>query len=196
MDTEATKDFWWFFEQLWPTFVIALGIYGGGVTANRIALAFVPSAKGFLRGKTEESDPKWPVLFRAWAITRAAHPALVGVAVAFIPGLPRPEFISSQPSAVLWFGGFAGMLNGQVGLLVESITAQVPRVAALIVPWVRSKLGLPSQSQPPPALTPPAVPATPKPASDPSSSTETLVDADAEREAMEAEVKRKMENAP
>ncbi len=187
MDPAVPKDIWWFISEFWSTTVVALIIYGGGLTATRVALSFVPDSREYLDGKTPLVSLSWPLLFRLWATTRVAHPFLVGSAIAFIPGLPRPEIITSQTSAVLWFG-FAGMMNGQIHQLGEAIGRQIMKLVDLIVPWVRARIGL-AQSTPSPA---PA--ALPKPATDPHPTTEIALgpvderDPDEEREAMEAEV--------
>lgn len=185
---ETEKDLLWLWTELWSTLTVALIVYGGGLTANRVALSFVPDARDYLAGRVETLDARWPVLFRLWAATRVGHPFVVGALFALIPDMPRPEMIGTQTSAALWFGG-AGMLNGQIFLLVDAVSKQLMKLVNLIVPWVRSKLGMP-----PSKSTPPGAPVERGSLnSDPDPSTETPIDPDAEREAMEAEVSGKVE---
>ena len=114
------KDFTWFFSQGWSTIVVALVIYGGGLTAEQIVLALWPQTSDLVSGKTKVMDPKLPVLFRLWWLTRLAHPFLVGAAISFVPGLPAPDFVTSHTSGALWFG-FSGMLNGQLHQIAEAV---------------------------------------------------------------------------
>jgi len=146
------KDFTWFFSQGWSTIVVALVIYGGGLTAEQIVLALWPQTSDLVSGKTKVMDPKLPVLFRLWWLTRLAHPFLVGAAISFVPGLPAPDFVTSHTSGALWFG-FSGMLNGQLHQIAEAVANQTRKVIELAVPWARSKIGLPAASAtvPPPA---------------------------------------------
>jgi len=166
MDTSSEKDIWWFLLTFWPSIVVALAVYGGGVTANRIAGVFVPAAKDYLTGKTADADPKWPLTFRLWAATRTAHPFFVGGSFAFVPGLPHPDFISSQVSAVLWFA-FAGMMNGQVHMLVDAMSSQVQKVVGSLAPAIRTRLGLRPTTVPPGPPEAAAPAASDKPPSDP-----------------------------
>lgn len=155
MDPAVPKDIWWFIDNFWSSMVVALVIYGGGLTATRVALSFVPAAKDYLdtQTKVEPLDPEWPLLFRLWAVTRIAHPFVVGALISFVPDLPRPAGIYSGTSAVLWFG-FVGMANGQIHLLGEAVAHQAGKAVGLIVPWARARLGLPPATP----STPPATP--------------------------------------
>jgi len=143
MDANAQKDLYWFFVQLWPSMVVALIVYVGGLTTNALASLFFPAAKAYLSGKQAEIDPSWPFLFRLWASTRVSHPFLVGALISLVPELPRPEFAEGEISAAMWFG-LVGMLNGQVHMIGESVVRQITRVVGLILPWARTKLGLPA----------------------------------------------------
>jgi len=159
MDTVSSgKDLFWFFTQFWSTIVVALVIYGGGLTANQIVTTIWPQTGDLVSGKTKVMDSKLPLLFRLWYVTHLAHPFIVGAAISFIPALPHPDFVTSRTSGALWFG-LAGMGNGTIHALVEALVGQVRKLVDLLVPWVRQKLGLPSRSSsvptPPPANDPP-----------------------------------------
>lgn len=181
------KDFTWFFSQGWSTLVVALIIYGGGLTAEQIVLALWPQTGDLVGGRTKVMDPKLPVLFRLWWLTRLAHPFIVGAAVSFVPGLPAPDFVTSHTSGALWFG-FAGMLNGQLHQIAEAVANQTRKVVELAVPWARSKIGLaPSTTVVPPAAaatttttTTTTAGATVATAHDPSPSTSTALPAEEE----------------
>lgn len=159
MDDSVGKDITWFFGEFWSTLVVALVIYGGGVTAGRIVKAIWPQTSDLVDEKSKVMDPKLPLLFRLWYTTRLSHPFFVGVAMSFIPDLPHPEFAGSHTSAALWFG-FAGMGNGQIHMLVEAATGQARKAIDLIGPWIRKQLGLPASptvapSEPKPSATDP-----------------------------------------
>lgn len=155
MDPSVPKDATWFFDQLWSTLVVALVIYGGGLTANQIVMAIWPQTRDLVEGKTRVMDPALPLLFRLWFTTRLSHPFVVGAALSFVPGLPEPDFVTSHTSGALWMG-FAGMGNGTVHQIVDATVRQVMKLVDLIGPWVRQRLGLPAAppSRPPPASDP------------------------------------------
>lgn len=163
MDTVSSgKDLTWFFSQGWSSLVVALVIYGGGLTAQQIVTAIWPQTRDLTDGKVKVMDPKLPFLFRLWYTTRLSHPFIVGAAISFIPGLPAPEFVTSHTSGALWFG-FCGIGNGQIHMLAEAAYRQVMKVVNSLAPWIRQRLGMPaSQSTPPPAHDPtPSTDATP-----------------------------------
>jgi len=155
MDSSQTKDIWYYWLQLWPSLVVALGIWAGGMTASSVAKVLVPASKDVVDGKTPpEAATTLPLAFRLWWATRWLHPMLVGGAAAFIPNLPRPEWVDSTTGAVIWFA-FVGFSNGQVHIMATGLGRQATRLLDLIVPWVRQKLGLrPSSPTPPPASDP------------------------------------------
>jgi acyl dehydratase len=137
MDASQTKDIWYFAAQLWSSLVVALAVYGGGLTASSLMGVLYPSAKEVLGGKTQDVDPKLPLAFRLWWATRHAHPFFAGAAFAFLPGLPHPEWVTSRTAAVIWFA-LMGMLNGQIHMTVEQATAFGKRYAES---WVKQRTG-------------------------------------------------------
>lgn len=163
MDSSSTKDIWYYWLQLWPSLVVALGIWAGGMTADSVAKVLVPASKDVVDGKVPpEMATTLPITFRLWWATRWLHPMLVGGACAFIPNLPRPEWVGSATSAVIWYS-LVGFGNGQVHLMAAGLGRQATRLLDLIVPWVRQRLGLPARASTPA----PAAPATdPMPSSD------------------------------
>jgi hypothetical protein len=155
MDPSVPKDATWFFGQFWSTIVVALVIYGGGLTANQIVKAIWTQTADLVDGKTKVMDPKLPLLFRLWYTTRLSHPFVVGAAMSFIPELPLPDFVTSHTSGVLWMG-FAGMGNGTIHQIVVAATGQIEKVVNSLAPWIRQRLGMPAA---PPSTPPPASPA-------------------------------------
>jgi len=153
MDSDAQKDIGWILGQLWPTLVVALVIYGGGITVEQLWRTIVPGTKDLLAGKTTDVDPKLPLWFKLWYATRSAHPFVIGVAVSFIPMMPRPAWVTSQVMAVIWYGG-AGGANGQIHLLATGLSTQAQKVVGMLSSFVRKRLGLPTD--PPPPADPPA----------------------------------------
>jgi len=164
MDPSVPKDASWFFAEFWSSLVVALVIYGGGVTASRIVKAAWPQTSDVVDEKTKVVDPKLPLLFRIWYATRLSHPFFVGVAMSFVPDLPHPEFVSSHTSGALWFG-FCGLGNGQIAMLAEEATKQAMKVVDSLAPWIRQRLGMPAARA--------STPAPAAPASDPTPSTVT-----------------------
>jgi hypothetical protein len=162
-DTQASKDAWYFWTQLWPSLVVALSIYTSGVVAKNVAKVLVPAGKDLIDGKTKDAPTTLPLLFRLWFATLFAHPMLVGGLVALIPEMPRPEWVQGTVPAVAWFA-FVGLSNGQVHMLVDGVGTQVRKVLPLFIPWARQKLGLPPAT---PTIAPDA------PGSDPTPSTST-----------------------
>jgi hypothetical protein len=177
MDPSVPKDATWFFGQLWSTIVVALVIYGGGLTANRIVKALWAQTADLVDGKAKAMDPKLPLLFRLWYTTRLSHPFVVGALLSFIPELPHPDFADSRTSAALWFG-FAGMGNSTIHELVEAATRQVMKVVESLAPWIRQKLGMRPSSRPPP---PPAVAAITEVAAEPAPTLADTLEPDEKR---------------
>lgn len=147
MDPLVPKDAFWFFAQLWPTLVVALIIYIGGVVAARVAETIWPPAADLFEGKTKTFDPTLPFSFRLWYATRLGHPFIVGGMIGLIPDVPRPVFVTNATAAVLWFG-LAGIANGQIHMLVDATVGQARKLVDLIAPWVRQKLGVPDADKP------------------------------------------------
>lgn len=141
MDPSVPKDAFWFFDQLWPTLVVALVIYTGGVVAEKLAVTIWPTSADLFSGKPKTPDASFPLAFRFWYATRLCHPFLVGATIALIPDLPRPIFVTNTTACVLWFG-LAGIANGQIHMLIEGVISQARKVVDLIAPWARKKLGL------------------------------------------------------
>lgn len=141
MDPAVPKDAFWFFDQLWPTLVVALVIYIGGVVAGQVVQIIWPQSADLMAEKTKVVDPSLPFLFRLWHATRLAHPFMVGALIGLTPDLPHPVFVTSQTASVLWFG-LAGIANGQIHMLMDAVTGQARKLVDLITPWVRKKLGL------------------------------------------------------
>lgn len=155
MDPSVQKDVWWFLAQFWSTVVVALAIYTGGLVACRIVVGIWPQTADLVAGRKKTVDQSLPLAFRIWYATYLAHPFVVGMLIGLIPDLPRPDFINSRTSTMLWFG-FAGLGNGQIHMLVEALARQVSHAFSLITPWVRQKLGL---NPPAPAPAPKEEPA-------------------------------------
>lgn len=158
MDSSQTKDIWYFAGQLWSSLVVALAVYGGGLTASSIMRTLVPPAADLLDGKVKDADSKLPLYFRLWWSTRHAHPFFAGAAFGSIPGLPHPEWVTSHTATAVWFA-LMGMLNGQIAMLGDQVFNFARRYGESLA---KKRLGL---SSTPPAPAP--VPATdPTPSAD------------------------------
>lgn len=147
MDSSQTKDIWYFAGQLWSSLVVALAVYGGGLTMSSIMRTLVPAAATLLDGKVKDADPKLPFYFRLWWSTRHAHPFFAGAAFGFIPGLPHPEWVTSHTATAIWFA-LVGMLNGQIHLFGEQVVNFASRYG-----WsfAKKRLGVNSEPPAPPA---------------------------------------------
>lgn len=142
MDSSATKDLTYYWLQLWPSLVVALAVWAGGMTANSVVKVLVPASKDVVDGKVPpEAATTLPLTFRLWWATRWIHPMTIGSIAAFIPGMPRPDWVGSTTAAVIWFG-LVGFGNGQVHIIATGLGRQATRLLDLIVPWVRQRLGL------------------------------------------------------
>ena len=163
-DTQASKDAWYFWTQLWPSLVVALSIYTSGVVAKNIAKVLVPEGKAVIDGQTKDVPVTLPIVFRLWWATLFAHPMLVGGLIALIPGMPRPEWVQGAVPAIGWFA-FVGLSNSQIHALVDGVSVQARKVVDSLAPWIRQRLGMPAARA--------STPAPAAPASDPTPSTST-----------------------